>query len=106
VARAAGTAVSMNVAPPTRTRSVLKNRALAAAYIGAPRFGVEVFEPDTTKTLMAALLVHDLHTNGGPGLAHPWQDEADEAAHGGLWRIAYAPRSALGLAALLGYRRA
>jgi hypothetical protein len=106
VARSAGAAVSMNVAPPTRTRSVLKNRALAAAYIGAPRFGVEVFEPDTTKTLMAALLVHDLHANGGPGLAHPWQDEADEAAHGGLWRIAYAPRSALGLAALLGYRRA
>ena len=35
--------------------------------------------------------------------AHPWQDEAHAAAHGGLWRIAYAPRSALGLAAALGY---
>ena len=55
---------SPNVAPPTRTRSVLKNRALAAAYAGAHRFGVEVFEPATTKTLMAALLVHDLHTSG------------------------------------------
>jgi hypothetical protein len=53
-ARRAGTTVSMNVAPPTRTRSVVKNRALAAF-------------------------------------------------HGGLWRTAYAPRSALGLAALLGY---
>jgi hypothetical protein len=105
VARASGAAVSMNVAPPTRTRSVLKNRALAAAYIGAPRFGVEVFEPATTKTLMAALLVHDLHTDG-PAQAHPWQDEAHEAAHGGLWRIAYAPRSALTLAAVMGYRRA
>ena len=92
----------MNVAPPTRTRSVLKNRALAAAYVGAPRFGVEVFEPATTKTLMAALLVHDLHA-GGPAQAHPWQDEAHAAAHGGLWRIAYAPRSALTLAALMGY---
>jgi hypothetical protein len=106
VARDSGACVSLNVAPPTRTRSVLKNRALAAAYVGAPRFGVEVFEPATTKTLMAALLVHDLHTDGGPVQAHPWQDEAHEAAHGGLWRIAYAPRSALGLAALLGYRRA
>jgi hypothetical protein len=106
VARDSGACVSLNVAPPTRTRSVLKNRALAAAYVGAPRFGVEVFEPVTTKTLMAALLVHDLHTDGGPVQAHPWQDEAHEAAHGGLWRIAYAPRSALGLAALLGYRRA
>jgi hypothetical protein len=105
VAREAGTMVSMNVAPPTRTRSVLKNRALAAAYIGAPRFGVEVFEPATTKTLMAALLVHDLQT-GAPAQAHPWQDEACAAAHGGLWRIGYAPRSALTLAALMGYRAA
>jgi hypothetical protein len=104
-ARAAGTTVSMNVAPPTRTRSVMKNRLLAAAYAGAHRFGAEVFEPATCKVLMAALLVHDLHT-GGPSSAHPWQDEAHAAAHGGLWRIAYAPRSALGLAAALGYARA
>ena len=103
VARDAGTTVSMNVAPPTRTRSVVKNRALAAAYAGAHRFGVEVFEPATANVLMAALLVHDLHTGGGPRRAHPWQDEAYAAAHGGLWRTAYAPRSALGLAAMLGY---
>ena len=106
VARAGGAPVSMNVAPPTRTRSVTKNRVLAAAYAGAGRFGVEVFEPATTKALMAALLVHDLETDGGPVQAHPWQDEARAAAHGGLWRIAYTPRSALGLAALLGYAAA
>jgi hypothetical protein len=81
----------------------MKNRALAAAYAGAHRFGVEVFDPATCQTLMAALLVHDLHTGGGPVQAQPWQDEAHAAAHGGLWRAAYAPRSALGLAALLGY---
>ncbi len=103
VARAAGTTVSMNVAPPTRTRSVVKNRALAAAYAGAHRFGVEVFDPATSNVLMAALLVHDLHTGGGPVHERPWQDEAYAAAHGGLWRGPYAPRSALGLAALLGY---
>jgi hypothetical protein len=103
VARDAGTTVSMNVAPPTRTRSVVKNRALAAAYAGAHRFGVEVFEPATANVLMAALLVHDLHTGGGPVHEHPWQDEAFAAVHGGLWRTPYAPRSALGLAALLGY---
>lgn len=102
VARNAGSTVSMNVAPPTRTRSVVKNRALAAAYAGAHRFGVEVFEPATANVLMAALLVHDLHTGGGPAHAHPWQDEAYAAAHGGLWRSPYAPRSALGLAAVLG----
>jgi hypothetical protein len=103
LARDGGATVSLNVAPPTRTRSVVQNRVLAAAYAGAHRFGVEVFEPATTRVLMAALLVHDLHTGGGPAHDHPWQDEAYAAAPGGLWRIAYAPRSALGLAALLGY---
>jgi hypothetical protein len=106
LARAGGGTVSMNIAPPTRTRSVMKNRALAAAYASAHRFGVEVFEPATSRALMAILLVHDLHTGGGPAHTHPWQDEAHAAAHGGLWRIAYAPRSALGLAAALGYRAA
>jgi hypothetical protein len=100
-ARAAGAVVSFHVAPPTRTRSVVKNRALAAAYAGAHLFGVEVFEPATSNTLMAALLVHDLR-NPRPARDHPWQDEADGAAHGGLWRAPYSPRSALGLAALLG----
>ena len=101
VARSEGAVVSMNVAPPTRTRSVLKNRALAAAYAGAYRFGVEVFEPATSNTLMAALLVHDLRNPPRPA-EHVWQEEAEHAAHGGLWRCPYAPRSALGIAALLG----
>lgn len=100
--RTAGRRVSLNVAPPTQTRSVVKNRALAAAYAGSHRFGVRVFAPDTCRTLMAALLVHDLYGDR-PGYEHPWQEEAHQAAHGGLWRTAYSPRSALGLAALLGY---
>jgi hypothetical protein len=81
---------------------VVKNRALAAAYAGAHRFGVEVFEPATANTLMAALLVRDLMA-GTPQHDHPWQDEAYGAVHGGLWRAAYEPRSALGLSAVLGY---
>ena len=100
--RAAGGLVSFTVAPPTRTRSVVKNRVLAAAYAGAHRFGIEVFEPGTANTLMAAKLVHDLRTGGGPAHEHPWQDEAYAAAHGGLWRAGYDPRSALGIAAVLG----
>jgi hypothetical protein len=105
VARQDGAVVSLNVAPPTRTRSVTKNRVLAAAYEGAHRFGVEVFEPATTRALMAALLVHDLSADPGPAAedVQPWQDEARSAAHGGLWRIAYTPRSALGLGVVLGY---
>lgn len=101
-ARQDGVAVSFHVAPSTRTRSVVKNRALAAAFAGAHRFGVEVFDPGTSNVLMAALLVHDL-MDPEPSHEHPWQDEAYCAVHGGLWRAPYAPRSALGLAALLGY---
>ena len=102
VARRDGQTVSLHVAPSTRTRSVVKNRALAAAFAGAHRFGIEIFEPATANVLMAALLVHDLMA-GVPASDHPWQDEAYAAVHGGLWRTPYEPRSALGLAALLGY---
>lgn len=96
-----GRIVSMNVAPPTRTRSVLKNRALAAAYSGAHRFGVEVFDPSTSAVLMAALLVHDICGIAAP-VGDPWQEEARNAIHGGLWRGPYSPRSALGIAVVLG----
>jgi hypothetical protein len=101
VARDAGAQVSLNVAPPTRTRSVLKNRLLATAYAGARRFGVEVFEPATSNVLMAALLVHDLRSPAAAG-THPYVAEAHAAAHGGLWRQPYAMRSVLGLAVLVG----
>jgi hypothetical protein len=100
-ADAEGQRVSFNVAPATLTRSVTKNRVLAAAYAGAHHFGIDIFAPDTTRTLMAALLVHDLNTTP-PRRAHPEQLFSDGAAHGGLWRAAYEPRSALGIAALAG----
>jgi len=100
-ARSEGATVSLTVAPPTRTRSVVKNRALAAAYAGAHRFGIEVFDPATANTLMAAVLVHDLRT-GTATVGDPWRDEAHQAAHGGLWTAPYSARSALGLAAMLG----
>ncbi len=106
-ARADGHVSSINVAPPTRTRSVLKNRVLAAAYAAADRFGVEAFAPDTSRTLMAALLVHDLRnpvTAAHPdtALAHPIELLSQGANHGGLWRIPFSPRSVLGLAAVRG----
>ncbi len=106
-ARADGVPVSINLAPATRTRSVVRNRALAAAYAGAGRFGVEVFEPGTSTALMAALLVHDLRnpaapTNPATDLQGPMELFTRNATHGGLWRAAYAPRSVLGVAAVLG----
>ncbi|HTY96431.1 MAG TPA: hypothetical protein VMB91_05280 [Solirubrobacteraceae bacterium] len=96
-----GQRVSFNVAPSTLTRSVTKNRILAAAYAGAHHFGIEIFAPETTSTLMAALLVHDLNT-APASRSHPERLFSDGAAHGGLWRAAYEPRSALGIAALAG----
>ena len=107
VARDGGQKVSLNVAPATRTRSVVKNRALAAAYAGAGRFGIEVFEPDTANTLMAALLVRDLRdpesaANPDQSLHNPMDLFSDAANHGGLWRTAYEPRSVLSIAAVLG----
>ena len=106
-AHLAGRTVSVNVAPATRTRSVVRNRMLAAAYAGAPRFGLEVFDPSTSSTLMAALLVHDLRTSASSTPSDPDRDEpyrlfTDTAVHGGMWRSGYAPRSVLGAAVVLG----
>ncbi|MDX1620353.1 MAG: hypothetical protein R3320_05145 [Nitriliruptorales bacterium] len=109
-ARSQGMVSSVNVAPPTRTHSVTKNRLLAAAYRGAPRFDVEVFEPDTANSLMAAMLVHDLSYDGASSqphasLDHPLELLTEGANHGGLWRVPFAARSVLGLAAIGGLVR-
>lgn len=109
-ARADGHRVSMNVAPATRTRSVTDRRLLAAAYGGADRFGVEVFEPSTSRALMALLLLHDLRADGHASdptteLAHPLDLLSEQACHSGLWRLPYEPRSVLPIAAGAGLFR-
>jgi hypothetical protein len=101
LANSMGHQVSFNVAPATWTRSVTKNRILAAAYAGAHRFGIEILAPETTRVIMAALLVHDLHQPPAPS-GEPERLFSDAAAHGGLWRAAYEPRSVLAIAALAG----
>ena len=107
VTRDEGAVSSANVAPSTRTMSVMKNRMLAAAYRGAGAFGVEIFEPPTSRAVMAALMVHDLRNPSAPArptadLGHPFELFAHGAVHGGLWRMGYEPRSVLPLALLLG----
>ena len=96
--RAAVTPMIFGVAPATLTRSVTSNRLLAAAYAGAHVFDVEIFEPATASKLMAVLLVHGLRKPHRP----PPADETYAAAHGGLWRVPYLPRSSLPLAAIRG----
>jgi hypothetical protein len=110
VARSQGVRVSLNVAPSTTTSSVVKNPALAAGFAGADTFGMEVFEPETTNALMAAMWVHDLRNsessaNPSVKLDHPYELFMQGANHGGLWTCAYRPRSALPFAAALGWVR-
>jgi hypothetical protein len=110
VARSEGVRVSLNVAPSTTTSSVVKNPALAAGFAGADTFGMEVFEPETTNALMAAMWVHDLRnpeSSANPALKldHPYELFMQGANHGGLWTCAYRPRSALPFAAALGWVR-
>jgi hypothetical protein len=52
---------------------VTKNRLLAEGYYGARRVGMEVFQPDTMRALMTALMIADLHDPAGPAAAgrHP-----------------------------------
>ncbi len=99
--------MSINIAPMTRTQSVIKSRALKAGYSGAARFGIEVFEPATSTALMAGLLVHDLRNPQSKAqpttaLLNPLDLISSNAIHSGLWRTAYAPRSVLTFAAMLG----
>jgi hypothetical protein len=110
VARAEGRTVSINVAPSSATRSVTKNPLLAAAFRGAGTFGVEVFNPETTNALMAALWVHDLRNprsvaHPDVALDHPLELLMRGANHGGMWRLPWLPRSVLPLAAVLGLTR-
>lgn len=109
-AKRQGMLVSANVAPATKTRSVVKNKVLAAAFRGASAFGVEVFAPATSRALMSALLAHDLRNPAAASqpsveLKHPFELFTQGAAHGGLWRIAYEPRSVLPLAVGIGMLR-
>ena len=109
-ARAAGVRVSANVAPSTATASVMMRREFAAAFAGAKHYGIDVFQPDTTNAIMAALLVHDLRNDDCPAnpavaLDHPLELFMDESVHGGLWRTGLQLRSVLEIAALRGLIR-
>ncbi|MBL8396089.1 MAG: hypothetical protein JNK99_15315 [Candidatus Accumulibacter sp.] len=107
-ARAAGQRVSLNVAPPSTTRSVTRSPVMQAAYRGAAYYGIEVFEPATTAALAAGLWVHDLRcdvavANPRRALQTPLELLVEQANHGGLWRLGYQARSVMPLAAARGW---
>lgn len=107
VAKSQGIKISANVAPATTTRSVFKNRLLAAGYAGLAHFKAEAFSSETTRAMMTAALINDLYDKKSPAnadvpLAHPFELFINTANHGGLWRIAYKPRSVLAFSVCLG----
>jgi hypothetical protein len=104
--------VSANVAGITRTRS-LAHPLFQAAFIGAPHFGVRIFEPTTTRALSGLLLLHDLLNPAAPGAAAVRQADAKEKAerllsqqiHGGIYSLPYVLEPAIRMAALIGMGR-
>lgn len=95
IARDEGCIVSSNVAPSTSTASVVQNRTFAWAYEGMPYFSpYEIFAPETSKSVMIAILFHDLNNPGCVAnpktkLANPNQLFSYGSFHGGVWRCAY-----------------
>jgi hypothetical protein len=103
--------VSANVAGITRTRS-LSHPLFAAAFIGAPRFGVRIFEPETTRALSGLLIIHDLFNPAAAGSSSRALDPIDRAAllhsqqvHGGIYNMPYVLEPAIRIAAVIGMGR-
>jgi len=111
VARNAGHLVSTNIAPSTKTTSVVSNAQFKAAYEGMPSFRpMEIMYQETSNAVMGALLINDLRYPGSVAnpknlLSHPLLLFAGTGFHGGLWRCGFNITS-IGLwAALIHYFR-
>jgi hypothetical protein len=101
--------VSANVAGITRTRS-LAHPLFQAAFIGAPRFGVRIFEPATTRALSGLLILHDLLHPAAPGAAAVQPSDPrlkaslllSQQVHGGIYSLPYVLEQAIRAAAVIG----
>jgi len=103
LAHYAGFRVSYQVSPPARTKSVLSHKILRASYQGAPLFGVKPFEVDVAKSASAAALVRDvMDPKAYSNKETTTELQCFSAVHGGLWRIAYRPKSVWIAATLIG----
>lgn len=103
-----GVTVSANVAGITRTRS-LSHPVFEAAFLGAPMFGVRIFQPETTRALTVLLMLHDLLNPEAAGQASSSLPPAQKLSqihaqqlHGGIYNLPYALESAIRIAAVLG----
>lgn len=99
VAFSNGCWVSSNVAPSSRTASVVSNKLFELAYNGMHAYTpMEVTHQETSNTVMGALLIHDMRNKEGhanPGAAvnkeleNPLCLFRSNSFHGGVWRTAY-----------------
>ncbi|XP_063902311.1 uncharacterized protein LOC135121980 [Zophobas morio] len=107
IAKEKGFLVSSNIAPATKTVSVVHNRKFAWAYNGYHYFEpIEIFEPETSSALMCALLINDINNEDSCSspkkiLPQLWDLFKDGALHGGVWRSGYSLQSTGEIAALM-----
>lgn len=103
LAHFSGVKVSYAISPPARTNSVLRHKILRASYQGAPLFGVKPFEVKVAKSAAAAVLARDLNDPASFSNQETTTDlHSFSAVHGGLWGLAYRPRSIWIAATVLG----
>jgi len=92
VGRANGHNVSLNVAPTTKTVSVMKNAMFAFTMQGFSSFSpMYPFETETTKSVMTALMIYDFinpksSANASTNVGHPLQLIQKTQVHGGMYR--------------------
>jgi len=99
--RSEGVPVSANIAPASHTVSVRKAKLLAAAYDGSAHFGVEIFNTNTSRSLMTGLLIHDLKWPEAADGSHPMALFIHGACHNGFWRMPYLLRSIVEVSAAI-----
>lgn len=101
--------VSANVAGITNTRS-LAHPLFQAAFIGAPRFGVRIFEPVTTRALSGLLILSDLLNSSSPSnpSVMPLRPSdkvralLSQQVHGGIYSLPYELEAAIRISAVVG----
>lgn len=101
--------VSANVAGITRTAS-LSHPLFQAAFAGAGKLGVRIFDAASTRALSGLLMLHDLlnpHAVGARALAGAASHDAAEGLfsqqiHGGVYSLPYVLEGAIRVAALVG----
>lgn len=104
--------VSANVAGITNTRS-LAHPLFQLGFVGAPLFGVRIWDPETTRALSTLLMLHDLLNPEAPAAStrsHATENDRARAVrcsqiHGGVYDMPWQFQSAVQAAAVIGMGR-